>query len=216
MAFLLFFGLPTSGNEATLDQYLITLSPQQYQKLTTPLDIEYNWSTKDIQDSALMVQTECGHLGEDCYLSVLSTMYGRWQNERWCWKCENIGDVIYRPGQFVGPAVAKEMYGEDVYDIIRPESYLATYKFILGFRGSCSNGHQGFEYFNSYPGGLVACKIEHESGSYVEFFSSESFESTRYNSADKARFYNSLGLNSSSGNNWSSCGGDKRYSYEHC
>lgn len=216
MAFLLFFGLPTSGDEATLDQYLITLSPEQFEKLTTPMDMEYNWSIKDIQDSALMLQTECGHLGEDCSLSVMSTMYGRWQNQRWCWACETMSDVIYRPGQFVGPVVAKQMYGKDAYDIIRPESYLAVYKFILGFRGSCSNSVSGYEYFNSFPGGQVDCKIQAESGSYVEFFSSESFESTRYDSNDKARFYNSLGFNFIGGANWSSCGNYNRYSFELC
>lgn len=212
VAFLLFFGLPREGGEATLNNYLIQLSPQQFQKLTADLDMEYNWKLEDIQDSALMVQTECGHLGEDCGLSVMSTAYGRFKNERWCWKCKNISDVIFRPGQFAGPEVAVEMYGKDAYDIIRPESYLSVYKFILGFRGSCSNSFSGFEYFNSYEGGPLACQIVSESGSFMDFFSTESYESARNDSNVKDGFNFPVRFDTENGYIWKLCDNDRRCS----
>lgn len=219
VALLLLFGLPTNGGEATLDNYLITLSPEQFQKLTTFIDMEYNWTLEDIYNSALMVQTECGSLGEDCYLSVMSTAYGRFKSPKWCqsYYCsKTISEEIFRPGQFIGPIVAVEMYGEEVYDIVRPESYLATYKFILGFRGTCSDNSHGYEYFNSYVGGPVACKIESDSGSFMEFFSTEAYQSARDNRNVKTGFYSTIKLNMGNSFLWSSCGNTRRYDFELC
>lgn len=219
VALLFFFGLPGSGDEATLDNYLITLSPEQFQKLTTPMDMEYNWTLEDIYNSALMVQTECGHLGEDCSLSVMSTAYGRFKSPKWCqsYYCsKTISEEIFRPGQFIGPAVAMDMYGEEVYDIVRPESYLATYKFILGFRGTCSDNSRGYEYFNSYLGGPVACKIESDSGSFMEFFSTEAYQSTRDNRNVEAGFYSTIRFNMGNGFLWSSCDNTRRSDFKLC
>lgn len=180
IAYLFFFGI-NGYTEQDLDNYLITLTPREFTRQIDDITT-YNWSGEDIKYAALMAQTEFSGGGQDGMLSVLSTAYARFISPRWCqsYYCsKTILEEMQRPNQFIGPAVAVQMYGrEGAYARIRPESYLAVYKFILGSRGSCSGDH-GYEYFNSYPGGPVNCKIEMESGSFVEFFSTEPFSQTQ-------------------------------------
>lgn len=141
-------------------------------------DNGYYWSYDDIQCTALMAQTEAGGMGEDAMLSVISTAYARVINPKWCssYYCStNLCEEIERPNQFVGPTVARWQHGKDVYDIIKPSTYMVVFDFIRGARGSCSGSFYGYEYFNSVLGGTVACKIEAE-GQFIEFFSSQKFE----------------------------------------
>jgi hypothetical protein len=176
------FNLPKTNNpSATLDAYLLRLTPEEF---TSQADeaMEYEWTKEDIDYAALLVQTEAGGMGEDAQLSILSTVYGRFTSPAWCSRgycSKSVYEEMVRPNQFIGPEVAIRMRGKGAYDRIRPQSYLVVYKFILGFRGSCS-GDGGFEYFNSYPGGPSTCKIVDESnGQFVEFSSTPRYETEK-------------------------------------
>jgi hypothetical protein len=171
---------PTTYPEQQLNNYLIQLTPEEFIQQTEDYQ-DYKWTPEDIRYAALTAQTEAQSLGEDGMLSVLSNIYGRFTSPRWCSRSycsKNIVEEIKRPNQYTGPYIAFKIYGERAYDKIRPTSYLAVYKFILGFRGSCS-GDGGYEYYNSVRGGPVQCKIEMGKAGFIEFFSTEAFEQTQ-------------------------------------
>jgi hypothetical protein len=176
--------------EAKLDEILIELEPSEFIKLYGDRMIEHRWTEAEIEEMALMAQTEAYGLGMDGMLSVLATGYGRYQSVIWCSRtycAQTLVEEINRPRQFDGPYFAHQKYGKEVYDIIKPGSFLAVYKFILGFRGSCSgNNGLGYEYFNSIYGGSSECKIM-DNGQFVEFFSSQ-----KYNRAQEQGLYRNI------------------------
>lgn len=187
----LIFTTDKNGYERILDEELIQLSPAEFIKVYGDEGmIEYRWTEAEITEMALMAQTEAKGLGEDGMLSVLSTAYGRYQSVIWCSRSycsQNLVEEINRPLQFDGPYFAHQRHGKDVYDIIEPRSYLAVYKFILGFAGSCSgNNNLGYEYFNSIVGGSSECKIS-DNGQFIEFFSSQ-----KYNKAQAEGLYRNI------------------------